>query len=73
MTSILSAATRNEEKAAQNVLESLRIMMQNVSNKKPLAENESLLSGLVNLCLANPRMTTKECAKQLVLQLIPEI
>jgi hypothetical protein len=73
MTSILSAATRNEEKAAQNVLESLRIMMQNISNKKPLAENESLLSGLVNLCLANPRMTTKECAKQLVLQLIPEI
>ncbi|KAL3922246.1 MAG: hypothetical protein SGILL_002309 [Bacillariaceae sp.] len=73
MTLILSASSQSDQAAVQNVLKVLGMLMENIVNKKALAGNEGLLSGLVNLCLVNPRKETKDAAKQLVLQLVPEI
>ena len=73
MTLILSAPSTVDERAAQNVLKLLEVLVEDAVNKKPLADNEGLLSGLINLCLVNPGKAIKDSAKQLVLQLIPEI
>lgn len=73
MALMLSASSPKQQEAAQNVLQVLGILVEDVVNKKPLADNEDLLSSLVNLCLVNPGQSTKDLAKRLILQLIPEI
>lgn len=72
MSSILNKSAPTQGNATETVLQVLAMLVEAPANKKPLAENEELLSSLVNICLVNPG-TTKDCAKRLVLELVPEI
>lgn len=55
-----------------NVL--LVIVKDNDSNKKPMADDESLLTALVNVCLMTSNEgQLKDDAKQLILALVPEL
>ena len=73
LTSIISEIDPNQEKSRTTALDIVVRLMENEINKKPLAENERLLSGLVNLCLMEPQHTNKVSAKKIILDLVPEI
>ena len=73
ITTMLSESDTSQEYARNQSLEIVSILMENESNKRPLAENDKLLSGLVALCLLQPGLKTKDSAKNIILQLVPEI
>ena len=75
MTWLLSESGCQFDESRNNAVEAVTTLVQNESNKKPLAENERLLSALVNVCLLNPsgRSDKKDSAKQLILELVPEL
>lgn len=73
LTTILVESKSDEAKAANQALHIIQTLAANKSNKRPLAENERLLSGLVNLCLLQPESEMKDLAKQIILELVPEI
>jgi hypothetical protein len=73
LTSILSGAELCQDQPKDTALKVLHTMLANEANKKPLAENEGLLSGLVNLCLVQPGGKFKESVKRVILDLVPEI
>lgn len=73
LTSLVSQSGSNLEISRNNALEVVLILVQNESNKRPLAENENLLSGLVNLCLLQPNLKNKDLAKKVILDLVPEL
>lgn len=75
LTTILveSKSKSGKEHARNHALEVIEILAANESNKKPLAGNDMLLSGLVTLCLLQPDSETKDTAKRIILQLVPEI
>jgi hypothetical protein len=73
LTLLLSQSGPNMEESRNNALEVVLILVQNESNKRPLAENEGLLSGLVNLCLLQPGLKNKDLAKKVILDLVPEL
>lgn len=54
-------------------LKTIVLLAEKEANKRPLAENESLLSGLVNLCLIQPNDDIKAIAKQVIINLVPEL
>jgi hypothetical protein len=73
LTTILLETESTEVHARNQALEVIRILAENESNKKPLAENDRLLPGLVTLCLLQPDSEIKNAAKRIILQLVPEI
>ena len=73
ITTMLSESDTPQEYARNQSLEIVSILMENESDKRPLAENDKLLSGLVALCLLQPGLKTKDSAKNIFLQLVPEI
>ena len=74
MTNLLSPSRiySEREQPRDNVIDVLLLLLKNESNKRPLAENEGLLSALVNVCLVE-QGTRKDLAKQTILELIPEL
>ena len=73
LATLLSATGSELESSRNNALDVLLLLVKDESNKRPLAESEDLLSGLVNLCLLQPEASTKKLAKQLILDLVPEL
>ena len=73
LTTILMESKSTEEKASDQALYVIRTLATNEINKRPLAENDRLLSGLVNLCLLQPESNMKDLAKRIILELVPEI
>jgi hypothetical protein len=73
LTTILLESEFGKEHARNQALEVILILSENGSNKRPLAGNERLLSGLVTLCLMKPDSEIKDSAKIIILQLVPEI
>lgn len=73
LTTILLESKSSEEQARNRALEVVKVLSENESNKRPLAGNDRLLSGLVTLCLMQPSSDMKDSAKQIILQLVPEI
>ena len=72
MTNLLSNQA-DREQSRDNVIDVLLLMLKNDNNKRPLAENEGLLSALVNLCLLEQEGTRKDMAKKAILELVPEL
>jgi hypothetical protein len=73
LTTILSDARECQIQSKENALQVVLMLLENEANKKPLAENEGLLSGLVNLCLMQPTGKYKDSVKRVILDLVPEI
>jgi hypothetical protein len=73
LTVLLSQPGDPHEESRSNALEVVSLLVENEDNRRPLAENESLLSGLVNLCLLQPDKKSKDAAKQVILDLVPEL
>ena len=73
LTALISDSGPNSDETRNIALEVILILVQDDLNRKPLAENEGLLSGLVNLCLLQPDPKTKYLAKQVILDLVPEL
>jgi hypothetical protein len=73
LTTILLESESGKEDARNQALEVVLILSENGSNKRLLAGNERLLSGLVTLCLMQPDSEIKDSAKRIILQLVPEI
>ena len=73
LATLLSATGSELESSRNNALDVLLLLVKDEVNKRPLAESEDLLSGLVNLCLLQPEASTKKLAKQLILDLVPEL
>ena len=57
----------------QNALETLAFLATKQANRQSLAENEILLSALVNLCLLQPDAASKDTAKKIIIDLVPEL
>jgi hypothetical protein len=70
---ILSAPASERENSRNEALNVVLLLAENDANKRPLAESEDLLSGLVNLCLLGPGPKKKQDAKRLILELVPEL
>ena len=60
------------ETSRQKAIAMIACLVQDDHHKKSLAENESLLSALVNFCLITSG-PLKEDAKQAILMLVPEL
>lgn len=73
LTVILSEPDSGREDSRNNALDAVVLMVENEKNKRPLADNEGLLSSLVNMCLMHPGLTNKTAAKRVILDLVPEI
>jgi hypothetical protein len=73
LTSLLSDTELCQDQSRENALNVVLTLLASEGNKKPLAENEGLLSGLVNLCLIQPNGKHKESIKGVILDLVPEI
>jgi hypothetical protein len=73
MSHLISLSSEEHREIRQNALETISSLATNIANRRALAENESLLSALVNLCLLQPDAATKEAAKQIIVDLVPEL
>jgi len=73
LTTILLEPASMKADARNQALQVVQILAGNEMNKRPLAENDRLLSGLVTLCLTQPDPEIKDSAKKIILQLVPEI
>jgi len=73
LTTILLESKCNEEETKNQILHIILSLAENECNKKLLAGNDKLLSGLVALCLERPDSKIKNSAKNIILQLVPEI
>jgi hypothetical protein len=72
LSSLLSESGTKFDESRNNALDVVLLLVEDVANKRPLAENEGLLTALVNFCLLQqgPR---KDSAKQVILDLVPEL
>lgn len=73
LSSVLTTSAPELEEARNKALDVVLLLMENDYNKRPLAENEVLLSALVELCLLQPGPKKKHLAKQVILDLVPEL
>jgi len=73
LTKLLEPAGSEYEKSRNRALGSVEALAKNEANKRCMAENEDLLSGLVSFCLSQPEQSTRQRAKDLILQLVPEL
>lgn len=72
LTTIL-LESQSTEQTRNQALEVVKILSLNENNKRLLAGNDRLLSGLVTVCLMQPDSEIKDSAKKIILQLVPEI
>ena len=72
LTTIL-LESKCEEETKNQTLHIILNLAENEFNKKALAGNDKLLSGLVALCLMRPDSEIKNSAKSIILLLVPEI
>jgi len=72
LTTIL-LESQSTEQTRNQVLDVVKILSGNENNKRLLAGNDRLLSGLVTVCLMQPDSYIKDSAKKIILQLVPEI
>jgi len=73
LTTIISNPESGKGDSRNQALEVVQIIAEKEINKRLLAASDRLLSGLVSLCLAQPDSKIKESAKEIILQLVPEI
>jgi len=73
LTALIASLDKDQEESRKLALNALALLVENEANKRPLAGNESLLAGLVNLCLSEPNKESKAQAKQAILDLVPEL
>lgn len=73
LSTILSNTDPANNLSRDRALGTVNILLQNDTNKKPLAANEGLLSSLVNICLLQPSAKIKCAAKSAILVLVPEM
>ena len=75
ITHLLSESGCQFEESRNKAVEVVTILVEKECNKRPLAENERLLTALVNVCLLHPSGPTskRDAAKQLILELVPEL
>lgn len=73
VTTMLEAAGNHNEKSRNRALDSIFVLAEIETNKRRMADNEELLSGLVNFCLLQPQQSTRRRAKEMILQLVPEL
>eukprot|EP00934_Nitzschia_sp_Nitz4_P002989 Nitzschia sp. Nitz4//scaffold40_size135432//115840//117748//NITZ4_003266-RA/size135432-snap-gene-0.133-mRNA-1//-1//CDS//3329551285//2979//frame0 len=73
LTTIVSDHNPKNDKSRRMALDTVVLLLQEDANRRPLAENELLLSGLVNLCLLQPDAEEKVIAKQVIINLVPEM
>jgi hypothetical protein len=60
------------ESSRRDALKIITLFMKSDGHKKRLAENEALLTALVNFCLISSG-PLKDEAKQVILRLVPEL
>jgi len=60
------------ESSRSNAIQIIGIFMDDTESKRPLAENDDLLSSLVNFCLVTSG-SQKDKVKQMILLLVPEL
>lgn len=70
---IISNVSEGHDGSRQNALDTVSILTSKEENRKPMAENENLLSALVNLCLLNLDESSKTIAKRIVIDLVPAL
>lgn len=69
-----TAELAKRENVRNQSLQVLHVLLEKEQNKPILAENDQLLSSLVNLCLVlDPTSKEKDSAKRVILSLVPEI
>jgi hypothetical protein len=73
LTVLLSQPGNPHEESRSNALEVVLLLVEDEDNRQPLAENKGVLSGLVNLCLLQPDQKSKDAAKQVILDLVPDL
>ncbi len=73
LTLMLSEPGTARDESRDNALDAIILLVENENNRRPLAENEGLLSGLVSMCLMQPGPSNKSAAKRVILDLVPEI
>lgn len=73
LTKLLEAAGIECENSRNIALGSIIALAENEANKRCIAENEQLLSGLVSFCLSQPEHSTRQRAKELIIELVPEL
>mmetsp|Transcript_28443 Transcript_28443/g.77043 ORF Transcript_28443/g.77043 Transcript_28443/m.77043 type:complete len:608 (+) Transcript_28443:312-2135(+) len=73
LTTILLEPESTKEGSGNEALHVVQILAGREINKRPLAENDRLLSGLVTLCLTQPDPQIKDSAKSVIMLLVPEI
>lgn len=69
---LLTPVGPDYEKSRSNTVNIILTLLKNDRNKKLLAENEKLLTALVNFCLMNSGKQKDE-VKQVILMLVPEL
>lgn len=72
LTVLLSAMGPEYESSRRDALKIITLVMKSDCHKKRLAENEGLLTALVNVCLISSG-PLKDEAKHLILRLVPEL
>jgi hypothetical protein len=72
MATLLSHPRTEQKQSRDNAIDVVLLLLNNENNKRPLAENEGLLSALVNICLMNPG-PRKDMAKKAILELVPAL
>jgi hypothetical protein len=70
---LISIASEENFEIRRNALDTVRYLATRKASRRALAENERLLSALVNLCLLEPDITSKDAAKKIIIDLVPEI
>ena len=70
---LFSFSSKEHYSSRQNALETLDLLAMKQANRRSLTENESLLSALVNLCLLEPDANSKDAAKRIIIDLVPEL
>ena len=73
LTAIVSSNHEKLATARMKALEVVVCLAETESNKHPLADNEHLLGGLVELCLMQPEGECKAKAKKVIIDLVPSL
>jgi len=73
LTELLQPVGPSFDESRSYVLEMLQLFLVNEANKRILVENEGLLTALVGFALVTIQDDKKKSAKQIIMQLVPEL
>lgn len=73
LATIVSSTTEKQHDGRWKALDTVVLLAENEANKHPLADNEHLLGGLVDLCLTQPEGECKAKAKKVIIDLVPSL